>query len=140
MTMETALKPPPVVAVVGPTNSGKTTLVEKLIRELCARGYRVATVKHAPQESSVDLPGSDPEAMYHSLNGTLKQLPDETLLFPGHLYSPEGQSTMGEQKATNPFLRFDSPEIIANVRRHRPGVGDDAVSILGAVRSMKDSF
>ena len=56
----------------------------------------------------VDLPGSDPEQMYESLNGTLKRLPDETLLFPGHLYSPEGQSTMGEQKQTNPFLRVSS--------------------------------
>ena len=56
----------------------------------------------------VDLPGSDPEAMYHSLNHTLKSLPDETLLFPGHLYSPEGQSTMGEQKDTNPMLRVTS--------------------------------
>jgi glyoxylase-like metal-dependent hydrolase (beta-lactamase superfamily II) len=56
----------------------------------------------------VDLPGSDPEAMYHSLNTTLKALPDETLLFPGHLYSPESQSTMGEQKRSNPFLRVTS--------------------------------
>lgn len=62
----------------------------------------------------VDLPGSDPEAMYHSLNHTLKQLPDETLLFPGHLYSPEGQSTMGEQKATNPMLRVASLEMFLN--------------------------
>ena len=53
----------------------------------------------------VDLPGSDPEAMYHSLHGTLKKLPDETLLYPGHLYSPEAHSTMGEQKERNPFLR-----------------------------------
>lgn len=59
----------------------------------------------------VDLPGSDPEAMYHSLNHTLKKLPDETLLFPGHLYSPESQSTMGEQKATNPMLRVTSLEM-----------------------------
>ncbi|MFP6662494.1 MAG: MBL fold metallo-hydrolase [Myxococcota bacterium] len=58
----------------------------------------------------VDLPGSDPEAMYHSLNDTLKKLPDETLLFPGHLYSAEGQSTMGEQKQTNPFLRVTNLE------------------------------
>jgi molybdopterin-guanine dinucleotide biosynthesis adapter protein len=57
--MGTDLKTPPVVAVVGPSNSGKTTLVEKLLSELSARGYRVASVKHAPQESSVDLPGSD---------------------------------------------------------------------------------
>ena len=49
--------------------------------------------------------------MYHSLNNVLKKLPDETLLFPGHLYSPEGQSTMGEQKATNPFLRVTSLEM-----------------------------
>jgi glyoxylase-like metal-dependent hydrolase (beta-lactamase superfamily II) len=59
----------------------------------------------------VDLPGSDPEQMYESLNGTLKRLPDETLLFPGHLYSPQGHSTMGEQKETNPFLRVTSLEM-----------------------------
>jgi hydroxyacylglutathione hydrolase len=62
----------------------------------------------------VDLPGSDPEAMYHSLNVTLKNLPDETLLFPGHLYSPEAQSTMGEQKRANPFLRVTSLEMFLN--------------------------
>jgi len=58
----------------------------------------------------VDLPGSDPEAMYHSLNGTLRQLPDETLLFPGHLYSADPYSTMGEQKRRNPFLRVGTLE------------------------------
>ena len=46
--------------------------------------------------------------MYHSLNGTLKQLPDETLLFPGHLYSAEAQSTLGAEKQSNPFLRVTS--------------------------------
>lgn len=59
----------------------------------------------------VDLPGADPEAMYESLNGTLKALPDETLLFPGHMYSAEGSSTMGEQKRTNPYLRVTSLEM-----------------------------
>lgn len=63
----------------------------------------------------VDLPGSDPEAMYHSLNHTLKKLPDETLLFPGHLYSPESQSTLGEQKATNPLLRVSSLEMFLSL-------------------------
>jgi glyoxylase-like metal-dependent hydrolase (beta-lactamase superfamily II) len=52
----------------------------------------------------VDLPGSDPEAMYRSLNETLKQLPDETLLFPGHLYSAEASDTLGNEKRNNPFL------------------------------------
>jgi len=58
----------------------------------------------------VDLPGSDPEAMYRSLTGTLKQLPDETLLFPGHLYAADAWSTMGEQKRRNPFLRVATLE------------------------------
>jgi hydroxyacylglutathione hydrolase len=59
----------------------------------------------------VDLPGSDPEAMYESLHGTLKRRPDETLLFPGHLYSTEASSTMGAEKQTNPFLRVSSLEM-----------------------------
>lgn len=56
----------------------------------------------------VDLPGANPEDMYRSLNETLARLPDETLLFPGHLYSSEPSGTLGEQKRTNPFLRVTS--------------------------------
>ena len=56
----------------------------------------------------VDLPGGDPEAMYRSLNQTLKALPDETLLYPGHLYSSEPSDSLGEQKRTNPVLRVSS--------------------------------
>jgi len=56
----------------------------------------------------VDLPGSDPEAMYRSLNETLKRLPDETLLYPGHLYSAEASDTLGNEKRRNPFLRVAS--------------------------------
>ncbi len=58
----------------------------------------------------VDLPGSDPRAMYESLE-TLKRLPDDTTLYPGHLYSPEGQGALGDQKRTNPYLRAASVEM-----------------------------
>ncbi|MCZ6463970.1 MAG: MBL fold metallo-hydrolase, partial [Proteobacteria bacterium] len=58
----------------------------------------------------VDLPGSNPEDMYRSLHGTLKKLPDETVLYPGHLYSSEPSATMGDQKRTNPFLRATNLE------------------------------
>jgi molybdopterin-guanine dinucleotide biosynthesis protein B len=50
---------PPVVSIVGKSKSGKTTLIEKLIRELKSRGYRVATIKHSPQESDFDESGKD---------------------------------------------------------------------------------
>ena len=49
----------PVVSIVGKSDSGKTTLVEGLIRELVARGYRVASVKHHIHEVEVDQPGKD---------------------------------------------------------------------------------
>jgi molybdopterin-guanine dinucleotide biosynthesis protein MobB len=49
----------PVVSIVGKSDSGKTTLVEGLIRELTARGYRVASVKHHVHEVEVDQPGKD---------------------------------------------------------------------------------
>jgi hydroxyacylglutathione hydrolase len=58
----------------------------------------------------VDLPGASPEDMYHSLNTTLRSLPDETLLYPGHLYSSEASDTLGSQKRVNPFLRVASLE------------------------------
>lgn len=58
----------------------------------------------------VDLPGANPEDMYRSLSGTLARLPDETQLYPGHLYSSEPSGSMGEQKRTNPFLRVASLE------------------------------
>jgi glyoxylase-like metal-dependent hydrolase (beta-lactamase superfamily II) len=58
----------------------------------------------------VDLPGANPEDMYYSLNTTLKALPDETLVYPGHFYSSEPYDSLGSQKRTNPFLRVTSLE------------------------------
>lgn len=49
----------PIVAVVGKSNSGKTTLIEKLLPELNKRGYRVATVKHHNHALEIDTPGKD---------------------------------------------------------------------------------
>jgi hydroxyacylglutathione hydrolase len=54
----------------------------------------------------VDLPGSDPEAMYHSLNDTLRNLDDATVVYPGHAYAPESSTTIGQQKRTNMYMRF----------------------------------
>lgn len=50
---------PSVVSVVGRSNSGKTTLIEKLIKELVSRGYSVATVKSTFHEVSLDEAGKD---------------------------------------------------------------------------------
>ena len=49
-----------IVAVVGSSNSGKTTTVEALIRGLTKRGYTVASAKHIPEpEFTIDTEGKD---------------------------------------------------------------------------------
>jgi molybdopterin-guanine dinucleotide biosynthesis protein B len=48
-----------VFGVTGWKNSGKTTLVEALVRELTVRGWRVATVKHAHHDFDIDKEGTD---------------------------------------------------------------------------------
>ncbi len=42
---------PPIITFVGHSKSGKTTLIEKLVKELKSRGYRLGTVKHAAHVS-----------------------------------------------------------------------------------------
>ncbi|MBU0609820.1 MAG: molybdopterin-guanine dinucleotide biosynthesis protein B [Armatimonadetes bacterium] len=49
----------PYVRVIGPKNSGKTCLVEALVRELSARGLRVGTVKHDAHQFEIDHEGKD---------------------------------------------------------------------------------
>lgn len=52
--------PSPAVAIVGRHNSGKTTLIVKLIAELVARGHDVGSVKHHSHKGfDIDYPGKD---------------------------------------------------------------------------------
>jgi len=49
-----------VVAVVGSKKSGKTTVIEALIRGLSKRGYKIAAIKHIPEENfTIDTTGKD---------------------------------------------------------------------------------
>lgn len=56
--------PPPVVAVVGTSKSGKTTVASALVRILSAKGYRVAAVKHCPHGHDIDRTASDTDRLY----------------------------------------------------------------------------
>jgi glyoxylase-like metal-dependent hydrolase (beta-lactamase superfamily II) len=57
-----------------------------------------------------DLPGGDPEQMYQSLTTRLARFGDDTLLYPGHLYSPEPSATLGETRRRNYVFRLRSVE------------------------------
>ena len=48
-----------------------------------------------------DLPGGDPEQLYHSLTGVLAKVPDDVILFPGHQYSPAPSASLGQTRKEN---------------------------------------
>ncbi len=52
--------PSPAISFVGRHNSGKTTLIERVIAQLTARGYDVGSVKHHHHSKfDIDHPGKD---------------------------------------------------------------------------------
>ena len=57
-----------------------------------------------------DLPGGDPEALYDSLTTRLAAVPDDTVLFPGHRYSPDRSQPLGETRRRNYVFRLRTPE------------------------------
>jgi molybdopterin-guanine dinucleotide biosynthesis protein B len=57
---------PPIVAVVGNSNSGKTRVVTGLVEILCQRGLRIATVKHCPHGHQHDGTGSDSDRHFNA--------------------------------------------------------------------------
>lgn len=48
-----------VIGITGYKNSGKTTLVERLVAHYVAQGLRVSTVKHAHHDFDIDHEGRD---------------------------------------------------------------------------------
>jgi len=48
-----------------------------------------------------DLPGGDAAEMYRTLSARLRPVSDETVLFPGHLYSADSSMAMGDVRARN---------------------------------------
>jgi hydroxyacylglutathione hydrolase len=48
----------------------------------------------------VDLPGGDGPTLMESIRGLVEGFPEETTVYPGHM----GTTTLGAERATNPFL------------------------------------
>jgi molybdopterin-guanine dinucleotide biosynthesis protein MobB len=68
---------PPVMGIVGDSNSGKTLLVEQLVPALGARGLRVAVVKRCSHQLHADQPGKDSDRAFQAGADVLAVSPDE---------------------------------------------------------------
>jgi molybdopterin-guanine dinucleotide biosynthesis protein B len=70
---------PPVVSIVGKSSTGKTTFLEKLLRELTGRGYKIATIKHSHHSIDFDDPKKD--SYRHSKAGAAITMVSSTTSF-----------------------------------------------------------
>lgn len=129
-----------VFGVVGWKNAGKTGLMERLVREITARGHSVSTVKHAHHSFDVDHAGKDSYrhrvagasqvllasrarvAMMHELRGAPEPSLEELLaqLAPVDLVLVEGYKRDAHPKIEahravtgNPLIAPDDPTVRA---------------------------
>lgn len=56
----------PMISVIGYSNAGKTTLIEKLVPALKKKGFRVGTIKHSVHSSRFDMNGKDSWRFYEA--------------------------------------------------------------------------
>lgn len=104
---------PPIVAIVGRKNSGKTTLLVRVAAEFRRRGLRVASVKHGHHEFEIDHPGRD--SWRHVHEGGVEAV----LLLSSRKVAMVMQTPDGE------------PDVHEMIGRHFGGRGYDLVLVEG---------
>lgn len=112
--------------VVGWSGAGKTTLMEKLIRELVRRGITVSSIKHAHAAFEIDKPGKDSHrhreagatevlvsspgrwALIHELRTEAEPTPDDLLQ---HLAPVDLALIEGFKHAPHPKIEVHDPAL-----------------------------
>jgi molybdopterin-guanine dinucleotide biosynthesis protein B len=132
----------PIVSIVGISNSGKTTLIEKLIAELTRRGFRVATIKHNRHGFEIDHEGKDSwrhkragaVATVVASPGKIALIEDTTkdydLAEIQDLYIRNADIVLAEGYKQNPHLKIEV--FRADLMRERLcGPGDNLIALAG---------
>ncbi len=131
---------PPIVSIVGYSNSGKTTLIEKLLGELKARGYKVGTIKHAGQEIISDTGKDSWRHLQAGSGATVVSSPGRIVLVkptPPDVTLNDIVPLFGEEFdiiLTEGFKQDDAPKI--EVRRR--GIGAPLVDIKKLIAVVSD--
>ena len=94
-------------------------------RVYCGHEYTLSNIRFAKAAD----PGN---AALQELGETARKQRDQNL--------PTLPSTIGQEKATNPFVRVREPAVIASANRYAGKALNDPVSVLAALREWKNSF
>ena len=94
-------------------------------RVYCGHEYTLSNIRFAK--------AVEPDnAALRELEDKAKQQRDQDL--------PTLPSTIGQEKATNPFVRVREPAVIASANRYAGKALNDPVSVLAAIREWKNCF
>ena len=107
------------------TSLSKLTALPDSTRVYCGHEYTVANIRfaRAAEPSNRELVKWEQEAAAQRARG-----------------EPTVPSTIGREKAANPFVRCDQPEIVASASKYAGKALKDPVSVLGAIRDWKNNF
>ncbi|MGI9482649.1 MAG: molybdopterin-guanine dinucleotide biosynthesis protein B [Hyphomicrobiales bacterium] len=130
----------PVFGVAGYKNSGKTTLVERLVRDLSERGVKVSTLKHAHHNFEIDHAGRDSHrhraagarevaivsrsrwAVIHELHGSdepdmeqmlAKFAPCDLVIIEGYRSGPQPKIEIRDVTLDHPVIAGDDNLVVA---------------------------
>lgn len=128
---------PPLFCVVGTSNSGKTLLVTRLVREFRARGLRVGTVKHCPRGADMDVSGKD--SWQHSRAGAelaMVTTPGRLALFrelPAELSLEEVAAHFRglDLLIVEGYKHLDRPKVLVRSDRNWPGNPQGLFALVG---------
>jgi len=108
----TPTKRPPALALVGPSNSGKTELICRLLTTLRGQGMKVAAVKHSQRRLPIDQPGKD-TWRFHRAGAQVV-----ALAAPGMLQVTQSLEADPELASASPADLQDYPQVIAYISDH----------------------
>jgi len=103
----------------------KLAALDEATRVYCAHEYTLSNIRFA---EAVE-PGNRRLAERKARDSAKRERGEATV-----------PSTIGEERATNPFLRCDAPEIIASAERHAGRRLDGAVAVFAEIRAWKNTF
>jgi len=117
---------PPIVSVVGKSDSGKTTLLEALLKILRQRGYRIAVIKHAADSFEPDAPNKDSWRLSQAGSEVAAVSSKDRLVIIRHLANDAGPQELVQYVGadcdlvlTEGFKQYPYPKI--EVIRSEPG-------------------
>lgn len=108
----------PVLQIVGYQNSGKTTVVEKLVRALAADGMQIGTVKHHGHGGEPELPFRKDSERHRKAGAVVSSVEG------GNLLSLSSNGSWSLQKIIELYTYFEVDIIIAEgyKKEHYPKV------------------